>query len=143
MIQRSLPPFKPATHDDADEATDAIRLPPVLVAAPTIKVPPEMQALSKAEFAARRRKQYPGASVPGQDPFRIEDGAPNYARLQYEEDRRNEKVNALGSFADVLEATGDRAAAELLRRHLQNTSGSTYKDPLIEAMDKSANGGRR
>lgn len=143
MIQQSLPPFQPANHDDTEVPSDAIRLPPMLVGARKLEVPPEMQALSKAEFAARLRKQYPGASVPGQDPFRIEHGAPNYARLQYENDRRKEKMSALGSFADVLESTGDRAAAERLRKHLQNTAGSTYKDPVIEAMEKSANGGRR
>lgn len=123
--------------------TDAVKLPPVLVTAPKLRLPAAAEALSRAEFAARLRRQYPGASIPGQDPFRIEHGAPNYARLQYENDRRAEQVNAVRDIADLTAQAGDRAQAQRLRKALQQTPASTYKDPLLEAMDKSVNGGRR
>jgi hypothetical protein len=145
MIMARLPAYTPAAHtDDGATPADVIKLPPLLVSAPKLRVPDEVQSLSRDEFAARLRKLYPGASVPGQDPYHVEHGMPNYARFQYENDRRNEQVAAVDSLADLLEHTGDRAGSRRLKKEIQKaTIGGTYKDPLLDAMDKSANGGRR
>jgi hypothetical protein len=145
MIKAKLPAHTPATHpDDVATPTDVIKLPPLLVNAPKLRVPDEVQSLSRDEFAARLRKLYPGASVPGQDPYHVEAGMPNYARFQYENDRHNEEVAAVESLGDLLEHEGDHAGSQRLKKEIQNaTVGGTYKDPLLDAMDKSANGGRR
>jgi hypothetical protein len=146
MIKAKLPAYRPngAAVSDDDPPTDAIKLPAVLVNAPKLKVPDDVHSLSRKGFAELLRKRYPGASLPGQDPYRIENGAPNYARMQFEEDRRKEQKASIESFATLIERTGDAAMAQKLRKELQRSMpGSTYKDPLLEAMDKSVNGGRR
>jgi hypothetical protein len=141
-IKARLPAYTPTAKVD-DVPTDAIKLPPVLVNAPKLRMPTNEQALSSEEFAARLRKLYPGASVNGQDPYHIAHGMPNYARLQYENDRRHEAIASAENVADLAERSGDRELARKLKQAIQGTFGSTYKDPLIEAMDKSVNGGRR
>lgn len=143
-IKEKLPPYTPPANVKADETpTDAIKLPPVLVNAPKLRLPDEAETLSPADFAARLRKMYPGASAPGQDPYHIANGMPNYGRLAYEQDRRNEQVTSLKDLADLTERSGDRELAKKIKKQVQGTFGSTYKDPLIEAMDKAVNGGRR
>jgi hypothetical protein len=143
-IKAKLPAYTPTASEKVDETpTDAIKLPPILVNAPKLRVPINDQVLSPAEFATQLRKLYPGASMPGQDPYHIANGMPNYARLRYENDRRNEEVASVENIADLADRAGDRGLAQKLKKQIQGTFGSTYKDSLIEAMDKSANGGRR
>jgi len=138
------PAYTPVPHTDHDDpSSDATKLPPVLVRAPSLKLPQDVQILTSKEFARQLRKAYPGASVPGQDPLRVEHGPPNYARLQYENDRRIQRESEISDVAVLAGRTGDRDVAERLKKELQRTRGSTYKDPLLDAMDKSANGGRR
>jgi hypothetical protein len=139
-----LPASLPRVHiDDADTPTDATKLPPVLVMAPKLKLLEGVKIMSRDEFAAQLRKLYPGASIRGQDPYSIANGLPNYARLQYEDDRRVAQKASLEDLANLLEHTGDHTGGQRLKKEIQDALGGTYKDPLIDAMDKSANGGRR
>jgi hypothetical protein len=123
--------------------TDAITLSPVIVSASKLNLPDEEQIMSRDEFAALLRKRYPGASVPGQDPYQIANGMPNYARLQFESDRRIAQKASFEDFADLLERTGDHVGSEQLKKDIHGTFDRSNDDPLIDAMDKSANRGRR
>jgi hypothetical protein len=142
--QPILPASVPKLHlDEANPPTDATRLPPVLVMAPKLKLLEGVKIMSRDEFAAQLRKLYPGASIRGQDPYSIANGLPNYARLQYEDDRRVAQKASLEDLANLLEHTGDHAGGQRLKKEIQDAFGGTYKDASIDAMDKSANGGRR
>lgn len=144
QIEAKLPRYTPpAVTDSAERESDAVKLPPIFVTAPKLKVPDETQVLSPDAFAALLRKLYPGASVPGQDPYRVEHGLPNYGRLEFEYERRNAQKASLNDFADLVDRAGDHAQARRLKKEIQRLSGSTYKDPLLDAMDRSVNGGRR
>jgi hypothetical protein len=90
-ISAGLPKYKPSEAHDKSPAKpdDAVTLPKFFVYADKVPSFSERDLYSKEGFAALLRKKYPGASVRGQDPDRIEDnGVPNYAALMYAEDKR-------------------------------------------------------
>lgn len=134
---------KPQNPADAVTSTDAIKLPSVLVTATKLRLPDQEQVMSRDEFAALLRKRYPGSSIRGQDPYHIANGMPNYARLQFESDRRITQKASFKDFADLLERTGDHFGSERVKKEIQGALGGANTDPLIDAMDKSANGWRR
>lgn len=136
------PVMQPAKATN-DSASDAVKMTPFLVLSSKLKPPEGDQILSRQAFAAALRKRYPGASVPGQDPYQIGDGLPNYARLRYENEQRNAQKASWNEFADLLEHTGSHANAVRIKKEIRTIDSGTYKDPLIDAMDRSANGGRR
>jgi len=102
----------------------------------------ERDLYSKAGFAVLLRKKYPGASVRGQDPDRIENNVPNYAALMYAEDKRLNQMKHFKDFADTLLRVGDAAGSKELNAEIRRTF-FRHPDTLIDAMDKSANNGRR
>jgi hypothetical protein len=134
---RTLPPASSLTPGEI------IQLAPVLVESSRLRLPDEVQSLSADGLAAELRKSYPGASTKGQDPYQIGHGRPNYARLMYEGDRNVREKASLENLADLMERSGDRTGSARLKREIQGAFGGGYKDPLAEAMEKSANGGRR
>lgn len=142
-ISPAPPPTLPLPSADTLTPGDVIKLAPVLVESSKLRLPDEMESLSRDAFAAELQKRYPGASTAGQDPYQIAHGRPNYARLMYEGDRNLKEKTSLENLADLMDRTGDRAGSARLKREIQGAFGGGYKDPLVEAMEKSVNGGRR
>jgi len=144
-ISAGLPKYKPSEAHDKSSANpdDAVSLPKFFVY--TEKVPAffERDLYSKEGFAALLRKKYPGASVRGQDPDKIEGSTgPNYAALMYMEDKRLSQMKHFKDFADTLLRVGDVAGSEELNAEIRRTF-FRHPDTYIDAMDKAANNGRR
>jgi hypothetical protein len=144
-ISSGLPKYKQSEANDKSPASpdDAVSLPKFFVYAEKVPAFSERDFYSKEGFAALLRKKYPGASVRGQDPDRIEDSAgPNYAALMYLEDKRLSEMKHFKDFADTLLRVGDAAGSKELNAEIRKTF-MRHPDTLIDAMDKSANNGRR
>jgi len=144
-ISAGLPKYKPSEAHDKSPANpdDAVSLPKFFVYAEKVPAFSERDLYSKEGFAALLRKKYPGASVRGQDPDRIEaNGVPNYAALMYAEDKRLNQMKHFKDFADTLLRVGDAAGSKELNAEIRKTF-MRHPDTLIDAMDKSANNGRR
>lgn len=95
---------------------------------------------TKSGLSELLSKRYPGASLPGQDPFHS--ATPNYAAMTFRDENRLRQMKHFGDLADALEAIGDRAGAKALRNEIDDTF-IRNSDPLEDAMDRSVNGGRR
>ena len=143
-ISAGLPKYKKSEADSKPPASsgDAVSLPKFFVYAEKVPAFSERDLYSKESFAALLRKKYPGASVRGQDPDRIEDNVPNYAALMYAEDKRLSQMQHFKDFADTLLRVGDTAGNKELNAEIRKTF-MRHPDTLIDAMDKSANNGRR
>ncbi len=144
-ITAGLPKYKPGTVDDKPTVSPegVVQMPKFFVYTDKVPAFPERDLYSKAGFAALLRKKYPGASVRGQDPDRIEGNvAPNYAALMYMEDKRLSQMKYFKDFASALRRVGDVSGSKELNAEIRRTF-SRHPDTLIDAMDKSANNGRR
>jgi hypothetical protein len=144
-ISAGLPKYKKSEADSKPPASsdDGLQMPKFFVYAEKVPAFSERVLYSKEGFAALLRKKYPGASVRGQDPDRIEDnGVPNYAALMYAEDKRLSELKHFKDFADTLLRVGDVAGNKELNAEIRKTF-MRHPDTLIDAMDKSANNGRR
>jgi hypothetical protein len=124
------------------DTTPAVLLPKVIVQATKPLVLPTEELLSRAELSALVRKKYPGASLKGQDPLHYEGGIPNYGALLYSEDKRVVLLKNLTDLSDALLKAGDVDSSKELRKVVQEAA-VRRPDALREAMDKSANNGRR
>jgi hypothetical protein len=144
-ISAGLPKYHPSPVDEKPTASPdgVVQMPKFFVYAEKVPAFSERDLYSKEGFAALLRKKYPGASVRGQDPDRIEDnGVPNYAALMYAEDKRLGEMKHFKDFADTLRRVGDAAGSKELNAEIRRTFLRQH-DWLIEAMDISANNGRR
>ena len=144
-ISAGLPKYKQseATEKLPVRSDDVLQMPKFSVYADKVPAFSERDLYSKEGFAALLRNKYPGASVRGQDPDRIEDnGVPNYAALMYAEDKRLNQMKHFKDFADTLLRVGDVAGNKELNAEIRRTF-MRHPDTLIDAMDKSANNGRR
>ena len=103
--------------------------------------------LSERDFATKSGlsdllfKRYPGASIRGQDPCFM-GKAPNYAALMFADDERLEHIATLERTADDLQVTGALKSSKALKKEISRTLMRRI-DWRTEAMDRSANGGRR
>jgi hypothetical protein len=143
-IIAGLPKYKKSEADSKPPASsdDGLQMPKFFVYAEKVPAFSERDLYSKAGFAVLLRKKYPGASVRGQDPDRIENNVPNYAALMYAEDKRLNQMKHFKDFADTLLRVGDAAGSKELNAEIRRTF-FRHPDTLIDAMDKSANNGRR
>ena len=144
-ISARLPKYKKSEADRKPPVSsgDAVSLPKFFVYAEKVPAFSERDLYSKEGFAALLRKKYPGASVRGQDPDRIEGRAgPNYAALMYMEDKRLSQMKHFKDFADTLLRVGDVAGSKELNAEIRRTF-FRHPDTYIDAMDKAANNGRR
>jgi len=144
-ISAGLPKYKHSEANDKSPANpdDGLQMPKFFVYAEKVSAFSERDLYSKEGFAALLRKKYPGASVRGQDPDRIEGSVePNYAALMYMEDKRLSQMKHFKDFADTLLRVGDAAGNKELNAEIRRTF-MRHPDTLIDAMDKSANNGRR
>jgi hypothetical protein len=144
-ISAGLPKYKPGPVDEKPTVSPegVVQMPKFFVYTEKVPVFSERDLYSKDGFAALLRKKYPGASVRGQDPDRIEGSVgPNYAALMYMEDKRLSQMKHFKDFADTLLRVGDVAGSKELNAEIRRTF-SRRPDWLIDAMDRSANNGRR
>jgi len=143
-IIAGLPKYKTNPVDEkASVSSDGmVQLPKFFVYTDRVPAFSERDLYSRAGFAELLRRKYPGASVRGQDPDRIDGNVPNYAALMYAEDKRLSQLKHFKDFADTLLRVGDVAGSKELNVEIRRTF-SRHPDTLIDAMDKSANNGRR
>jgi hypothetical protein len=143
-ISAGLPKYKPGPVDEkpAVSPDGVVQMSQFFVYTEKVPVFSERDLYSKEEFAALLRKKYPGASVRGQDPDRIEGNVPNYGALMYSEDKRLSQMKHFRDFADTLLRVGDVAGSKELNAEIRKTF-LRHPDLLIDAMDRSANNGRR
>ena len=128
--------------DTLKETSPAVVLSTVVVQAPKLLVLRPEEVLSRTELSTLIRKKYPGASLKGQDPLHYEGGLPNYGALLYSDDKRMLLLRDLSDFSRALHDSGDAVGSVKLRKLIQEAS-VRRPDALREAMDKSANNGRR
>jgi len=143
-ITAGLPQYQPSTVDEKPTLgpDGVIQLPKFFVYTDKVPAFSERDLYSKAGFAELLREKYPGASVRGQDPDRIDGNVPNYGALMYAEDKRLSQLKHFKNFADTLLRVGDVAGSKELNAEIRTTF-ARHPDTLIDAMDKSANNGRR
>ena len=143
-ITAGLPKYKPSMVDEKPTVRPdgVVQMPKFFVFTDKAQTFSERDRYSKEEFAAVLRKRYPGASVRGQDPDRIEGTVPNYGALRYAEDQRSSQMKYFKDFADTLRRMGDVSGSKELNAEIRRTF-FRHPDTLIDAMDKSANNGRR
>jgi hypothetical protein len=144
-ITAGLPKYNPGVVNEKPSVSSdgVVQLPKFFVYTGKVPAFSERALYSKAGFAELLRKKYPGASVRGQDPDKIEGSAgPNYAALMYMEDKRLSQMKHFKDFADTLLRVGDVSGSKELNAEIRRTF-ARHPDTLIDAMDKSANNGRR
>jgi len=143
-IIAGLPKYKPGPVDEKPTVSPdgVVQMPKFFVYTEKVPAFSERDLYSKDGFAALLRKKYPGASVRGQDPDRIEGYVPNYGALMYSEDKRLSQMTHFKNFADILLRVGDVAGSKELNAEIRRTF-SRHPDMFIDAMDRSANNGRR
>ena len=143
-ITAGLPKYNPCVVSEKPSVSSdgVVQLPKFFVYTDKVPTFSERDLFSKAGFAELLRKKYPGASVRGQDPDRIEGNVPNYAALMYAEDKRLSQLKHVQDFADTLRRVGDVSGSKELDAEIRRTF-ARHPDTLIDAMDKSANNGRR
>jgi hypothetical protein len=143
-ITAGLPKYNPRAVDEKPSVSSdgVVQLPKFFVYTDKVPAFSERALYSKAGFAELLRKKYPGASVRGQDPDRIDGNVPNYAALMYAEDKRLSQLKHFKDFAETLLRVGDVAGSKELNAEIRRTF-SRHPDTLIDAMDISANNGRR
>jgi hypothetical protein len=143
-ISAGLPKYQHREAIDKSPANpdDGLQMPKFFVYAEKVPAFSERDLYSKEGFAALLRKKYPGASVRGQDPDRIEGNVPNYGALMYSEDKRLSAMKHFKDFADTLLHVGDVAGNKELNAEIRKTF-MRHPDTYIDAMDKAANNGRR
>lgn len=143
-VREGLPEFAPVKERPPEPAVagdeDVVLMPKMIVRERKVPRLVPRELLTKDGLAAELRKRYPGASLPGQDP--LDSTIPNYAALQLREDERRA---ALSEWNDIAARVGRAAGREAGGRLRSEIEGAFRRRPdaLTEAMDKSANNGRR
>ena len=143
-ITAELPKYNPSVVSEKPSVSSdgVVQMPKFFVYTDKVPAFPERDLYSKAGFAELLRKKYPGASVRGQDPDRIEGNVPNYGALLYAEDKRLSQLKHFRDIAETLLRVGDVSGSKELNAEIRRTF-ARQPDTLIDAMDKSANNGRR
>ena len=130
MSSKPVVPASPDPH--------VVVLPPFLVSQPREQLPRATDVLTPSGLSDYLYRQYPGASLKGQDPVRSH--APNYAAIMYEDDQRLDQYHY---YRDLFDLPGDTKGKidpkvkKLLERTFQR-----METPLQHAMDRSYNAGR-
>jgi hypothetical protein len=121
---------------------ETVRLPTFVISSGHTPIFSRRTLAAPAELSTWLSKQYPGSSRRSQDPTRIDGLTPNYAVLQSIEDRNRAQAEDFNKVADTLLKVGDKLEGDDLKDEIQRAF-MRREDDLIEAMDTSANGGRR
>lgn len=137
--KKSLEPEDPAAKP---EDSTVVLLPKVIVKGERQPNLSEEDVATKAGLSALLAKKYPGASVRGQDPKRIDGATPNYAVLMHSDDKRLGAMKTLGELADDLARIGNVSGSKKLKGEINRTF-LRRTDPIIEAMDQAVNRGTR
>ena len=142
-ISDGLPRFDqvPLAASRRAEALDGIALPPFVVEGSRLPKIPEGGFLTKEGLGEQLRKNYPGASLSGQEPT-MNGATPNYAALMHQDDLRLKHMAEFQGALDSMVIAGDLAGAKELKAELQKIFLRKH-DWRTEGMDKSVNHWRR
>lgn len=143
VIRSFLPAYNPAppaarTSEPVDTA-GVILLDPMTVIDARPQSGTAWEMLTEKGRADYLKKQYPGATVPGDA---LTESVPNYGTLMHRDAVRLQNLKDMNAIADISRATGDPAAEKRLRKEIQRTL-IRRSDWKTESMDKSYNNNRR
>ncbi|MBK8857208.1 MAG: hypothetical protein IPN11_05815 [Opitutaceae bacterium] len=142
-IRTFLPAYTPPppvtnTNEVADTA-GVIFLDPLTVTDERPQSGTAWEMLTDKGRADYLKKQYPGATVPGDA---LTESVPNYGTLMHRDAVRLQNLKELNAIADISRIAGDPAAEKKLRKEIQR-SLIRRSDWKTESMDKSYNNNRR
>lgn len=142
-IRAFLPAYSPPppvtnTNEVADTA-GVIFLDPLTVTDERPQSGTAWEMLTAKGRADYLKKQYPGATVPGDA---LTESVPNYGTLMHRDAVRLQNLKELNAIADISRIAGDPAAEKKLRKEIQR-SLIRRSDWKTESMDKSYNNNRR
>jgi len=142
-IRAFLPAYAPpppvANSNEVSDTTGVIFLDPLTVTDERPQSGTAWEMLTDKGRADYLKKQYPGATVPG-DP--LTESVPNYGTLMHRDAVRLQNLKELNAIADISRIAGDVAAEKKLRKEIQR-SLIRRSDWKTESLDKSYNNHRR
>lgn len=142
-IRAFLPAYAPpppvANTNEVSDTTGVIFLDPLTVTNERPQSGTAWEMLTAKGRADYLKKQYPGATVPG-DP--LTESIPNYGTLMHRDAVRLQNLKELNAIADISRLAGDAVAEKKIRKEIQRTL-IRRSDWKTESMDKSYNNNRR